>query len=240
MIAVLSDIHGNRQALDAVRDELSRRHIARWWCVGDLVGYGADPEYVVDTCRAEAVRCVAGNHDLVVAGRLPIESFAEWAQDAAVWSAGVLGPERREWLGRLLPVDHGTPATLVHASLRDPVWEYVNGPDEAAATLGLASSAWTLVGHTHVPALWHLDNAGELRGVPAHGVVELGPGKWLINPGSVGQPRDGDPRASWLCLDIEGRRAEFVRTPYDVAGAQSAIRAAGLPLLLADRLAEGY
>jgi diadenosine tetraphosphatase ApaH/serine/threonine PP2A family protein phosphatase len=239
-IAVLSDIHGNRQALDAVRGELSRRGITRWWCVGDLVGYGADPGYVIDVCRAEAERCVSGNHDLVVAGRVSIDAFADWARDAAIWSTAVIGPERREWLGGLHPVDRGTPVSLAHASLRDPVWEYVNGPEEAAASLELASSPWTLIGHTHVPALWHRDTAGAVTGVPPTGSVDLAPGEWLINPGSVGQPRDGDPRASWVCLEIDARRVEFVRTPYDVTGAQAAIRAAGLPALLSDRLAEGY
>jgi predicted phosphodiesterase len=239
-IAILSDIHGNRHALDAVREDIDRRGISAWWCVGDLVGYGADPVAVLDTCRAESARCVGGNHDLVVAGRLPIATFASWARDAALWTIAALGADRCEWLGTLLPVDRDDPVTLAHASLRDPVWEYVTTVDDAEASLTLASSTVTCIGHTHVPALWHQRPDGAVAALAATGTVGLGPGRWLVNPGSVGQPRDGDARASWAVFESETSQIEFVRTAYDIAGAQAAIRSAGLPTLLADRLGEGF
>ena len=238
-VAILSDIHGNRHALDAVREEIDRRGITAWWCVGDLVGYGADPVAVLDTCRRESTRCIGGNHDLVVAGRLPISSFASWARDAALWTIAALGTDRCEWLGSLFPVDRDEPVTLAHGSLRDPVWEYVTTAQDAAATFALASTAVTCVGHTHVPALWHQLPDGTVTAVPAAGTVRLDDGQWLANPGSVGQPRDGDARAAWAVFTADTREMEFVRTAYDIAGAQAAIRSAGLPDLLADRLGEG-
>ncbi len=238
-IAILSDIHGNRHALDAVREEIDRRCITAWWCVGDLVGYGADPVTVLDTCRRESTRCIAGNHDLVVAGRLPISTFASWARDAALWTIAALDTDRREWLGSLAPVDRDDPVTLAHASLRDPVWEYVTTAADAAATFAIASTDTTCIGHTHVPALWHQPGDGTVTSVPAAGTVRLEHGRWLANPGSVGQPRDGDARAAWAVYSTDTREIEFVRTPYDITGAQASIRSAGLPDLLADRLGEG-
>lgn len=239
-VAILSDIHANRHALDAVREEMARRNLARWWCVGDMVGYGAAPGAVVDFARASAERCIVGNHDLVVAGRLPIDTFASWARDAAVWTASELDADQAAWLAARHPVDRDDASTLVHGSLRDPVWEYINGPIEAAGSFGLASSPLTVFGHTHVPAAWRQDAHGDITPIPPAGTVTIGQGRWLVNPGSVGQPRDGDPRAAWAVYDPSAEQIEFVRTPYDVAGAQAEIRAAGLPDLLAERLGEGF
>lgn len=239
-VAILSDIHANRHALDAVREEMNRREVTRWWCVGDMVGYGAAPGAVVDCARTTAERCISGNHDLVVTGRLPIDTFASWARDAAEWTAGELDADQTAWLAGCQPVDREDTVTLVHASLRDPVWEYINGPVEAAASLGLASSPITVFGHTHVPAAWREVAHGEITPVPTFGTLTIGPGRWLLNPGSVGQPRDGDPRAAWAIYDPSVGQIEFIRTPYDIAGAQADIRAAGLPELLAARLEEGF
>lgn len=239
-VAVLSDIHSNRQALDAVLADADARGITRWWCVGDVVGYAADPEYVLDTCLTRAERCIAGNHDLVVAGHLPLEAFASWAQEAAAWTTGALGPDQCARLGRLAPTDSSQEVHLVHASLRDPVWEYVVSLDEAAPSLDIATAHLTCIGHTHVPAAWHRRPDGTVRRVPTDKPVTLEAGRWLINPGSVGQPRDQDPRAAWAVIHPEEGIVEFMRTPYDIAAAQAAIRAAGLPDLLAERLAEGF
>lgn len=239
-VAILSDIHSNRQALDAVLDDVARLGIGEWWCVGDVVGYGADPAYAVDVCRAQAARCIAGNHDLGVAGRIPLEDFAAWALDAVVWTRRILDDASRTALGDMLPTDTGHEIPLVHASLRDPVWEYVVSPAEATASLELTHAHMTCIGHTHVPAAWHRADDGTVTEVPTTNGVALTPGRWLINPGSVGQPRDGDPRASWARFHPESGTITFMRTPYDVAAAQRAIRAAGLPEILAERLAEGY
>jgi len=238
-VAVLSDIHGNRQALDAVLDEVAGRGIERWWCVGDIVGYGADPGYAIDVCLRGAERCIAGNHDLVVAGHLPLAAFATWAQEAAAWTRIALGPDQCTRLAALDPTDTATDVHFAHASLRDPVWEYVVGPADAAASLAAATADLTFIGHTHVPAAWHRRPDGAVEALPTDATVTLTEGRWLINPGSVGQPRDQNPCASWACFRPEGGTVEFMRTRYDVAGAQAAIRAAGLPALLADRLAEG-
>jgi len=239
-VAVLSDIHGNRQALDAVLDDVARRGIGRWWCVGDIVGYGADPGYVLDVCLSTAERCIAGNHDLVVAGHLPLEAFASWAQKAAAWTRIALDPDQRSRLAVLGPIDSAADVHLAHASVRDPVWEYVVGLEEAAASLEAATADLTFIGHTHIPAAWHRRPDGAVRGVPTDATVALTEGRWLVNPGSVGQPRDQNPRASWACFRPEDGTVEFIRTRYDVEGAQAAIRAAGLPAMLAARLVEGF
>jgi len=238
-VALLSDIHSNRQALDAVLEDVAALGATRWWCVGDIVGYGADPDYVLTVCLNQAERCIVGNHDLAVAGRVPLEEFSSWAYDAIVWTQHVLGPPRCAILGKLAPTDDDDVA-LVHASLRDPIWEYILGIQEAQASLELARAHVTCFGHTHTPAAWHRQQDGTVAEIPARGTAHLTPGRWLINPGSVGQPRDGDPRAAWALLDVETETVEFMRSPYDVAGAQRAIRAAGLPEILAERLAEGF
>jgi predicted phosphodiesterase len=239
-VAILSDIHGNRQALDAVLEDVAGHGITRWWCVGDVVGYGADPDYALEICMSQAERCIAGNHDLGVAGRVPLEEFSSWAYDGVVWTQHALGHERCATLGQLEPTDIDHDVPMVHASVRDPIWEYVVGASEAKASLDLVRAHVTCIGHTHIPAAWHRHERGTVDAVPAQGIVALAPGRWLINPGSVGQPRDNDPRASWMVLDLGADTLEFVRTPYDVGGAQRAIRAAGLPEILAERLAEGF
>ncbi len=240
VVAILSDIHSNRQALDAVLDDVAAQGITRWWCVGDIVGYGADPDYALEVCLNQAERCIVGNHDLGVAGRVPLEEFSSWAYDAIVWTQHTLGPERCAMLGQLAPTDIDGDVALVHASVRDPIWEYILGAHEATVSLELARTHITCFGHTHTPAAWHRQHDGAVREIPARGTVYLTPGRWLINPGSVGQPRDEDPRAAWAVLDVETGTVEFMRSRYDVAGAQRAIRAAGLPEILAERLAEGF
>jgi len=239
-VAVLSDIHSNRQALDAVLEVAAARGIERWWCLGDIVGYAADPGYVLDACLTGAERCIAGNHDLVVAGHLPLAVFASWAQEAAAWTRLALGPDQCARLARLAPMDTDHAVHLFHASVLDPVWEYVVGIEEAKPSLDTASAHLTCIGHTHVPAAWHRRPDGTVERVPADEPVTLSAGRWLVNPGSVGQPRDQDPRAAWAVLHPVDGVVEFMRTRYDVAGAQAAIRAAGLPELLAERLAEGF
>ena len=239
-IAILSDIHSNRQALDAVLEDVARHDITRWWCVGDIVGYGADPQYVLEICLTAPERCIAGNHDLGVAGGVPLDAFSSWAYDAVAWTQTVLGLEQRVALAQLAPTDFDHAVPLVHASVRDPIWEYVLGVEEAKASLELVREHVTCIGHTHIPAAWHRAEDGTITEVPGQGVVELVPGRWLINPGSVGQPRDDDPRAAWARLDLDANTVEFIRTPYDIAGAQRAIRAVGLPEILAERLGEGF
>jgi diadenosine tetraphosphatase ApaH/serine/threonine PP2A family protein phosphatase len=241
LTAILSDVHGNRQALDAVLRAVREAGAAEWWCLGDLVGYGADPVHCLSTCMRLAARCLAGNHDLGASGRLDLDDFAHHAHEALTWTRRTLGAAGMQKLDKLEPVDLEGDVPLYHASPRDPVWEYVVSAAQARASLERLEAPLTLIGHTHMPAAWRLGPDGAMDGgfAQGEGMLPLGEGRWLVNPGSVGQPRDGDPRAAWALLDPEAAVIHFRRTPYDVAAAQNAILAAGLPPMLAARLAEG-
>ena len=196
-------------------------------CLGEVIG--------------KAERCIAGNHDLGVTGSVSIETFADLARTALIWTRETLGPVGQAKLRRLRPADPDADVPMFHGSPRDPVWEYVITVEQARDALADRRVALTLVGHTHVPAAWRLtpDGAMEGPGLPPGGLLALTEGRWLVNPGSVGQPRDHDARASWALYDPDTRTIRFHRTPYDVAAAQNAILEAGLPSLLAHRLAEG-
>jgi diadenosine tetraphosphatase ApaH/serine/threonine PP2A family protein phosphatase len=167
--------------------------------------------------------------------------FSAWARAALIWTHRAIGPVGRASLERLAPQDPDGPVPLYHGSPRDPVWEYVMEVHQARAALEDRPARLTLVGHTHVPFSWRLTTDGALEswGVPADGRLVLDAGRWLVNPGAVGQPRDGDARAAWALYDPDAGVIEFRRTPYDVATAQNAILEAGLPSSLAHRLAEG-
>jgi diadenosine tetraphosphatase ApaH/serine/threonine PP2A family protein phosphatase len=234
-------VHGNLQALDAVLRAAREASVDDLWCLGDMVGYGADPVGCMDACMEAASRCLAGNHDLGAAGRLSLETFADWAYDALLWTQRALGPERLRALGRLAPADADDGVPLYHASVLDPVWEYVLSPEQALASLLATEAPLVLTGHTHVPAAWCLGDDGRLSGgfVEGEVTVLLAAGRWLVNPGAVGQPRDEDPRAAWAILDPEARTLTFRREEYDIEGAQEAILAAGLPASLALRLEHG-
>lgn len=211
------------------------------WCVGDVVGYGADPSYCLGTVLERCTRCIAGNHDLGVTGVVSLDVFADLARDAVVWTRTALGPAGRASLQRLVPSDPDHAVPMFHASPRDPVWEYVLSVEQARDALEERRVALTLVGHTHIPSAWRLTPDGAMQELmpPPEGPMPLTEGRWLVNPGSVGQPRDHDARAAWAVWDPEAGTMDFRRTPYDVAAAQNAILQAGLPSLLAHRLAEG-
>lgn len=239
-IGILSDVHGNLHALDAVREAMEARRVDEWWCLGDMVGYGAFPRETLAGCAGAARRCLAGNHDLGAAGVVPVDDFSADAARAIAWTRDALGDDGCAVLRRLPAADEDGEVALYHASPRDPVWEYILTPRQADHALIDSPRAVTMVGHTHLPMAWNLSGAEGLRRLPAdRGPIALTRGRWLVNPGSVGQPRDHDPRASWAVLDTDEGTIEIVRTPYDVASAQSAIRAAGLPAVLADRLEDG-
>jgi predicted phosphodiesterase len=240
-VAVVSDLHGNRHAFEAVLDAVEASECEELWCLGDLVGYGADPDACVELARRNARVCLAGNHDLVVRGTLPVEEFSRGAAIAAQWTQRTITAETREYLEQLEPSGLDGPVGLYHASPRDPVWEYVLAPLQAELCLDIQEHRVCLIGHSHV-ALSFCRSPGELttgQTRDAGDQLDLSEGEWLINPGSVGQPRDGDPRAGWLELDLEGWRATYRRTEYDIAGAAAAIRAARLPASLAERLEYG-
>jgi diadenosine tetraphosphatase ApaH/serine/threonine PP2A family protein phosphatase len=205
------------------------------------VGYGADPIHCLGLATGQAARCIAGNHDLGVAGIVPIDVFADLAREALIWTREALGPVGQAKLQHLRPADPDADVPMFHGSPRDPVWEYVITVEQAREALENRRVPLTLIGHTHVPAAWRLTPDGAMEGpdLPPGGLLALTEGRWLVNPGSVGQPRDRDARAAWALYDPDAQTIRFHRTPYDVAAAQNAILEASLPSLLAHRLAEG-
>jgi diadenosine tetraphosphatase ApaH/serine/threonine PP2A family protein phosphatase len=241
-VAVISDIHGNLHALQAVLQAVERERPDEVWCLGDLVGYGARPNECCAVVRERAGLCLVGNHDLVALGsdNVDLSEFNNEAAAAAQWTRSALSEESRGFLASLEPAAVREGVELFHASPRDPVWEYVLTVEAALAALQLTVAPVVLVGHSHIPLAISLDN-GELSGdhAPFGTEKDLGKARWLLNPGSVGQPRDGDPRAAWLLLDLDARQASFRRQDYDIEGTQSEIREEGLPDALATRLASG-
>jgi predicted phosphodiesterase len=240
-VAVISDIHANRQAFEATLEAVAASDAAELWCLGDLVGYGADPDACVELAREHVAVCLAGNHDMAVTGEIALDEFSRGASLAAQWTREVIAPRNLEFLGGLRPDGQEGQVGLYHASPRDPVWEYVLSTLLAELCFDRQSTRVCLVGHSHV-ALSFVRRDGEpATGEPrrAGTQLDIAEGEWLLNPGSVGQPRDGDARASWLLLDLDGLSASFMRTDYDIAGAAAAIRAARLPDSLAERLEYG-
>ena len=240
-VALMSDVHGNRHAFEAVLEAIEASTCEEMWCLGDLVGYGAEPDACVELSRRHAAICLAGNHDLGVVGALPLEQFSRGAALAARWTQETISAETRSYLEAREPQNLEEAVGLYHASPRDPIWEYVLSPLQAELCLDVQSHKVCFVGHSHVALSFsRLPGAsatGQTRGEDEE--LDLREGEWLLNPGSVGQPRDGDPRAAWLELDLDGWTAVYRRTDYDIAGAAAAIRAARLPDSLAERLSYG-
>jgi predicted phosphodiesterase len=239
-VAVISDIHANLAALEVVLAAVDADAPDELWCLGDLVGYGPRPNECCEAVEARADVCLGGNHDLAVRGSLDLGEFSPDAAAAASWTSYVLSPAARAYLDSLEPEGERAGVPLFHGSARDPVWEYVLSDEAAAVTIELAGAPLVLVGHSHV-ALQVALRDGVLAGgvAPAGTEVELDGGSVLLNPGSVGQPRDGDPRAAYLLLDLEARRASFRRLDYDIERTQAEMRAEALPDVLVTRLAAG-
>jgi predicted phosphodiesterase len=240
-VAIVSDIHSNRQAFEAVLEAVADSEASELWCLGDIVGYGADPDACVELARRHVAVCLAGNHDMAVVGELELDEFSRGASLAAQWTREVMTPENLDFLGELSPQGSEGPIGLYHASPRDPVWEYVLSALLAELCLDVQPNRVCLIGHSHVASSFVRHEGESATGEPCREGAELdiSTGEWLINPGSVGQPRDGDPRAAWLLLDLDGYAASYRRTVYDVAGAATAIKAARLPNSLAERLEYG-
>ena len=238
-VAVVSDVHSNLHALNAVLAAIDSDPPDELWCLGDLVGYGARPSECCELIEARAEVCLGGNHDLAVRGTIDLAEFSGDAAVAATWTRGVLSAPARAYLGTLEPKGERAGVGLYHGSPRDPVWEYVLSDEAALAAIVLSDSALTLVGHSHVALQVSLDDTLGGGLAPAGTELAIESGKWLLNPGSVGQPRDGDPRAAYLVLDLDAKHATFHRVNYDIEATQAEIRAAGLPEALAERLATG-
>jgi diadenosine tetraphosphatase ApaH/serine/threonine PP2A family protein phosphatase len=239
-VGLLSDIHANLPALAAVLAELDQTgRPDALWVTGDTVGYGPDPAEVVALLRERGALLVQGNHDRAVATGEGLEWFHDRAAAAARMHARWLSSDERDYLGGLPLTQTIERFTLCHGSLRDPLWEYVTTATAATASLAEASTPFACNGHTHVPALF-VEADGIVRPAPtglatAH---PLGP-RSMLNPGSVGQPRDGDPRAAYAVVDTAAGTATFYRASYPIDEAQRRIRARGLPEMFAERLALG-
>lgn len=248
-VAVLSDIHANLPALEAVLRDLDEVDVDELWCLGDVIGYGASPDECVQLVAERCQACLVGNHDLAVLDRLDTSTFSSAAAMAVEWTAANTSKESLDFLGRLHPADTTRPAALYHASPRDPIWEYVLWPEQAAECLIVQERRVSLVGHSHVALFFSATEKDDAREGPppeargwqagAGTRLEIDEGRWLINPGSVGQPRDGDARAAWLELDTDSWQVTYHRVAYEIDRAAEAIERAGLPDHLAKRLFVG-
>jgi diadenosine tetraphosphatase ApaH/serine/threonine PP2A family protein phosphatase len=236
-VAVVSDIHANLVALETVLGAIGA--VDALWVTGDTVGYGPDPSDVLALLIERKATIVAGNHDRAVARGEDLELFNSPAALAARMHQSWLSAAERDTLAALPTTLETEGVTLCHGSLRDPLWEYVTNPRSAAASLALARTPHCCAGHTHVPALFReLPDAERPGRVRYETPYPLEP-RAFLNPGSVGQPRDGDPRAAYAVLDLAAGTVTFHRSPYRVDETQRRIRARGLPAIFADRLAFG-
>ncbi|HWH24977.1 MAG TPA: metallophosphoesterase family protein [Candidatus Limnocylindria bacterium] len=239
-IAVLSDIHGNLPALEAVLAAMAPYDAV--WQLGDIVGYGPQPNEVIARLIDEGARGVRGNHDSAAIGMLATEAFNDEAAAAIEWTAEQLSPVARKWLAGLPTRAEDGPFTLVHGSPRDPMWEYVYSVGVARANMARFTTQNCLVGHTHVPMLFRRRSDAVVEPVaPGDDDPPLALDEWrsIINPGSVGQPRDGDPRAGAMLIDDEQGTVEWRRVEYPIEPVQQLMLDAGLPLRLAARLSFG-
>lgn len=238
-IAVISDVHANLRALDAVLAHVGS--VDAVWHLGDIVGYGPEPDAVVDRLAEAGAIGVRGNHDSAACGGSEIDWFNPEARAAMEWTRRAISPATVAWLTALPDRRQEADFTLVHGSPLDPLWEYVTTAAAARDSLAAISTAHGLNGHTHVPIAFSLDGDRLGRIAPtAAPATALDGHRLLLNPGSVGQPRDGDPRASYLVLDLAARRAHWARVAYDIDAVRAQMRSAGLPLRLSERLRHGF
>jgi diadenosine tetraphosphatase ApaH/serine/threonine PP2A family protein phosphatase len=237
--AILSDIHGNLEALRAVLADCAETADGVL-CLGDTVGYGADPVPCVELVADRAQTIVGGNHEYAVTGRLELTWFNRYARAAAEWTRERLDDDHRAWLSALPLVTELADATLVHASPAQPdEWEYLVTAEDGFAAFAHFATRWCFVGHSHVPGAWSLGSSGPEHYPGGVGLTMESGRRYLVNVGSVGQPRDRDPRAAYALWDSETGALEIRRVLYDVTTARRKIAEAGLPRFLADRLAAG-
>jgi diadenosine tetraphosphatase ApaH/serine/threonine PP2A family protein phosphatase len=241
-IVIVADIHSNLEAFEAVLAHADTGgSIDRLWCLGDVVGYAADPSACITLLRRYPHAAVVGNHDLAAVGGLGTGDFNPMAAQAAAWTGEHLSAEEHQYLSSLPFLVVEEDFTMVHGSLRSPEWEYLLSVDAAAEHFRLQETPYSLVGHSHVPFV-AVERDGSLPAIVPlldGDALELGEDRLIINPGGVGQPRDGDPRASYAVFDGDDHILTLHRVKYDLGKAQGKIREAGLPPYLAERLALG-
>ncbi|HHS51086.1 MAG TPA: metallophosphoesterase [candidate division Zixibacteria bacterium] len=234
-IAVLSDIHGNLPALEAVLDD-ARTVADEIVCLGDIVGYGASPVECIELIRATASLVVAGNHDYGAVGRHPLSKFSSFARAVIEWTSAQIGADNKEWLSSLKLVSSRAGAKFVHSSPLSPEsWHYIRMNLDVDALFEAFAERVCFVGHTHEPAVWDMSG----NAMPASDFAMSRERRYIVDVGSVGQPRDEDPRACYVVFDIEEQNIEFRRVEYDIESAVKAIENAGLPDNLAVRLRFG-
>jgi predicted phosphodiesterase len=241
-VAILGDIHSNLEAFQAVlRHAEAGGEIDRLWCLGDVVGYGPDPTACIDLLRSYEHHMVMGNHDAAACGDLNTSGFNIAAARAAAWTARLLTDEGRAYLQGLPESIKDVEFTLVHGTLRAPIWEYLLSGEEAGVQLDLQETPYSLVGHSHIPFVAREGTTSPplLEYLEDGRTVQLGEGRLILNPGGVGQPRDGDPRASYALYDADGGTITLHRVEYDIAQTQRKMRAADLPPWLIERLSVG-
>lgn len=241
---ILSDIHANLEALEAVlADAKVRGGFDVIWCLGDTVGYGPDPGNCIDRIREFDLVAVAGNHDHAAVGLIDALDFNDAAKAASNWTAGQINSDQHEFLSSLPFVSVQEPFTLVHGSLRDPIVEYLLDRNSAVGTLALMETSYCLVGHSHIPFVCCevIENPQDPEFVefPENQPIPLNGERRIINPGGVGQPRDRDSRPSYAIYDSEATAIERHRVTYEIAMTQKKMKAADLPVHLIDRLDHG-
>jgi len=244
LVAAISDIHANLPALESVLADIDSTGVEEIWFLGDAVGYGAQPSECLRLIDSRCSVSLLGNHDLAALDEIDISTFSPGAARSALWTREKL---TREDLDLLREIGQASGSRegfgLYHASPRDPVWEYVVDSELAAENLDAQAERIALIGHSHIALYFNrADQASQTSSVLGSegSTIDLAEGEWLVNPGSVGQPRDGDPRAAWLELDTEAPQATFHRVDYPIDTAAESIREAGLPGHLAARLYQGH
>ena len=237
-IALFGDIHANLEALNTVLEDAAAHDCTDWVCLGDVVGYNANPAECLERVRAMDIPVVKGNHDEDASGDHSLDSMNPVAAEALEWTRNQLSDEQREWLRKLRMVRQVQDFTVVHSTLDQPQsWGYVTNKFDAMSNFSYQFTNVCFHGHTHVPRVFV--RATRVKEVPTESVEVEDGMKYFINIGSVGQPRDGDWRASYVIYDLDNRTILFRRLEYDLPTAQKKILDADLPESLASRLAEG-
>ncbi len=241
-VLIISDIHANYTALEAVLKDAGQ--VDETWCLGDLVGYGPDPNAVVEEVRdIPNLTCILGNHDMATIGKMPLEAFNGEARRSLAYHQQVLSASNMSYMRSLsAEIKVRGEATLAHGSPRDSLWEYIVNALTARLNFDHFDTPWCFVGHTHIQSMFALNDKNDrvtLDQSQPNSMIQLYP-KLILNPGSVGQPRDRDPRAAYAVYDTEARTWNPRRVTYNIVEVQDRIRAAGLPEKHAIRIAEGW
>lgn len=240
--AIIADIHANLEAFSAVLEDIKcAGGVDQFWCLGDIIGYGPDPSRCIQLLREQKPICIAGNHDLAAIGKLILKDFNPDAAAAIRWTAQVITDDDKKYLESLPKVIEKDGFTLVHGSPRELTWEYLVSIGSALANYCYLRTQYCLVGHSHIPLFFHQKEDGNVVSIPFDETIgqALSKDRYIINPGGVGQPRDGDPRASYAIYDSQSGIIKLHRVRYDYKETQMKIIKANLPLKLSIRLAHG-